>query len=318
PLEVELWHGPTSDTLALRWFHPLTDALGAARLLLWLGEEAPSAGDRPSFAAPDERLPAGFRERLELARRYGQHALSLAQGGPILSPARWVKDAPPGRPRVHRIRFTEEETRRFDLARRRRAGLAEASIIVLAAARLCHRLLREGGGDAPAQHLAVMPVSLDPKGQRDRLFGNNITTLLLALPSASLDDEAAVLARLAAQRRAIVRDGLELGMVASLAAFRALPDGFVHWLAGSPFAGQRGSFIASSPGPLPLERLFGQRVVDAYTSVVPSPQPGLVIVTERQGGRLSLQLCHLDGQIPAASLAAQSGALRADLLGEMR
>jgi hypothetical protein len=312
PWRLEIWRGGERDALALRWFHPMIDARGAERLLTTL---ATLDGGEPvgTFAAPESRLRMPWRERFASMRAYGEHALAIAKAGPIVG-AKRLGNAP-GRATSLRLHFTPEESAAFVASLRRRARLADTSLLLHASGRLFRRLLARHGSSAPRQVVPV-PLSLDPKRERRRMFGNHVTMMMLAMDDTSLDDESSCVASLAAQRRDIVRGKLDLGMLASLDVLRAAPDVATHWLAKSPFDGQRCSFIVSNPGTLDFQQLAGREVVDAFSTLSATPDPGLVVVGQRFADRMSVVFSWCDGYIPRDHLDAELPAFRADLLGE--
>jgi len=315
PWRLEIWRGPAGDALALRWFHPLADALGAVRLLAWLGSDAPVDEPPPDrFERPERRIdqtPLG--ERLTLTRRYGDHALAVAQQGAIVSPRR-LADRRPGASRCLRWRFTEEETAAFVRSLRSRARLADTSLLFRAAALMWRRLLAAQGRSAP-RHVVPVPLSLDKKRGATRMFGNHVTMLMLGVDDAILDDEPATVAALAAQQRQIVKDKLDLAMLASLQSLRFVPDAASQWLAKSPFDGQRCSFVLSNPGTIVLDELAGQRVTDAFFALTSAPDPGLVVVGQRHRERMSVLVSWCDGYLTREAIAAEEPAFRHDLLG---
>lgn len=317
PWRLELWRGPEQDAVALRWLHAFDDAYGAARLVELLAGEGDAAntpvGER--FAAPESRLASlDWRQRLALTRAYGDHALAIAQAGPIVSPRRAAGDGPPGRRRLRRLTFTAAETSAFIASLRERARLADTSLLLFAAARLYRRVLR-ARGETITRCVVPVPLSLDPKRGCRRLFGNHVTIMLLTLDGEALEDEQAAVASLAAQQRSIVRDKLDRAMIASLDTLRVLPDAASQWLAKSPFGGQRCSFVLSNPGPLSFDRLAGRSVVDAFTTPIAGVDPGLLVVGQRFDARMSVILSFWDGYISEADLRAQEPAFRRDMLG---
>ena len=314
PWHLEIWRGPSRDALALRWYHPLADALGAVRLLGWLGGDQPLDPPERRFARPEERVtkrPLG--ERLALTRRYGEHALAVAKQGEIVSPRR-VAEGSAGRSRCLRWRFTEDETAAFAASLRRRARLADTSLLFRASALMWRRLLADRGRSSP-RHVVPVPLSLDKKRGATRMFGNHVTMLMLGVDDATVDDEPATVASLAAQQRQIVKDQLDQAMLASLHSLRFIPDAASQWLAKSPFDGQRCSFVLSNPGPIGIERLAGCQVIDAFFALAAAPDPGLVVVGQRFGARMSVMLSWCDGLLSRDELVAQEPAFRRDLLG---
>ncbi|WP_437596946.1 wax ester/triacylglycerol synthase domain-containing protein [Sorangium sp. So ce590] len=307
------------DTVVLRHHHALTDGRGADRLVAWLGSGSGDAPDDPPLRqerhdAPERLLAAmGRDERLALARAYKAHVLALGRA-PILSLARACTGVRAATSRVVRLTLSAEETRAFDLRVRQRARLAESSLLLIAATRLADRAL-VARGFAPPHHVVPLPVSLDPKGGARRLFGNHLTMVLLSLGRDELHDDARAVARLAEQQRAMVRERLDLGMVAALDLARWLPGPVYRWLGDQPFHGELASLIVSNPGAVTVDRFAGLPVRSAYPLPAVVTPPGFQVIFSRFGGRLSASIVHGDGLLRPDEAAAMPGALRAELLG---
>ncbi|WP_437644717.1 wax ester/triacylglycerol synthase domain-containing protein [Sorangium sp. So ce362] len=307
------------DTVVLRHHHALTDGRGADRLVAWLGSGSGDAPDDPPLRqerhdAPERLLAAmGRDERLALARAYKAHVLALGRA-PILSLARACPGVRAATSRVVRLTLSAEETRAFDLRVRQRARLAESSLLLIAATRLADRAL-VARGFAPPHHVVPLPVSLDPKGGARRLFGNHLTMVLLSLGRDELHDDARAVARLAEQQRAMVRERLDLGMVAALDLARWLPGPVYRWLGDQPFHGELASLIVSNPGAVTVDRFAGLPVRSAYPLPAVVTPPGFQVIFSRFGGRLSASIVHGDGLLRPDEAAAMPGALRAELLG---
>ncbi len=192
---------------------------------------------------------------------------------PILSLAT-LATAPLHGTRALRIRLTEDETRAFDRRVRERAKLAETSVMVFAGARLYDAILR-ARGLAPAQHLIPVPLSLDPKAGATRMFGNNLTMMTFALQREDLSDLPRAIATLADQQRAIVREKLDVGMLASLDFAKPVPAPLYHWFLTRPFDGEVSSFVFSNPGPATITTFAGLPVTDAYALPTVATPPWL-------------------------------------------
>jgi diacylglycerol O-acyltransferase / wax synthase len=312
PFRVALLRGAQRDAVALIWFHAATDAKGASRLLGWLGGDAPLP-DRGRHQSGDRLIAKLDRPaRRELTQAYVDHVLGLA-GLPILSLDR-ATPAPPGMPRALRIRLSVEETAAFDASLRKRAGLADTSLILWAATRLFDGLV-DRRGYSPPQHLVPVPLSLDPKNDDRRMFGNHLTMMFLALDRDDLRDEARAVASLARQRREIVRQKLDAGMIAAMGATAWMPWRFVDFVSRRPFGGVRSSFVLSNPGDLGLSTFQGQRICDAFTLPMVLASPGFQVTTDRHGGRLSVMIAYREGLVARGELEAARDRFIADLLG---
>lgn len=306
------------DVFAWRWFHPFTDARGAERFVTWLGSGGDAGPVNPP--SPAERLETGSRPlakldrkgRLALTRAYGDHMLQHAKT-PIVSLAT-LATGPVGGSHVARVRLTEEETKAFDRRVRERAKLAETSVMVFASARLYDAILR-GRRLAPAQHLIPVPLSLDPKAGAVRMFGNNLTMMTFALRRDDLGDLGRAITTLAEQQRAIVREKLDTGMLASLDFAKAVPASLYHWFLTRPFGGEVSSIVLSNPGAVPITSFAGHRVTDAYSLPSIATPPGFQAIFTRHAGRLSASIGVTSGLLTTSEEASLAPKMRAELLG---
>ena len=315
PWVIELLHGPDNDVVLFRWLAPLGDARGIGRLLTWLGSgsrEVPAADRR--YVTPESRLDdLSSAEKLKLSGAYNDYLFALAKR-PIASLHTVSGNKRPGRTCAVRVRFDEDETRDFYRSVRKRAMLADTSIITIAATRMLDRALAKRGY-SPPHHVLPVPLSLDPKGACGRMFGNNLTMMMMSLSRDELADERAAVASLAKQRRTLVRDKLDLAMLAALDRARVLPGRVFNMLSRLPFHGERTSLVVSNPGAVEIEEFLGKNVADAYTIPSAMAPPGFQVIGNRHGGRLSLLVVFLDGAISSDEVTSLVPALRADILG---
>lgn len=348
PWAVDVLRGDERDTIIFRWFHSLLDARGAERLVTWLGSgdgDSPLDPPPPEERYEDSTRPLAGMDRdakIALTKAYNAHVLALGRepilsldsapvraargksdarstlgalvgrlGLPISLPARGAA----GETRIVRIVLSVEETRAFDARARKRAKLAESSVMLHAAARVFDRALM-GSGFAPRHYVVPVPLSLDPKAGCRRILGNNLTMMLLSLDREDLADEARAYAHLAEQQRAIVRDKLDVGMLAALDLASYLPTAPYRWIADRPFHGEMASFIFSNPGALSISSFAGVPVRDAYPLPAAVLPPGFQIVFSRFGGRLSAALVYAEAVLDEREASRLAEALKAELLAD--
>jgi diacylglycerol O-acyltransferase / wax synthase len=187
-------------------------------------------------------------------------------------------------------------------------------VMLIAATRLADAALVRRGY-APSQHIVPVPLSLDPKAGATRMLGNHLTMMMLSLDREDLRDDLRGIAHLGDQQRAIVRQKLDVGMVAALDFARWLPARHYRWLSTRPFRGEMASLIFSNPGAVTIDSFAGRKVVDAYPLPAVVTPPGFQVIFTRFGGRLSAFLVYLDALLPAEEAARMGADLKADLLG---
>lgn len=321
PWAIDAVRGNEHDTLVFRWFHPFTDGKGAERLVAYLGS---GTGDTPDPPPPDaERFAASSRPleqlddktRVALMRAYGNHALALGQT-PIMSLATIAKSnkTTGKKPQFRFVRtiLSETETKHFDSRVRKIAKLAETNFLILCTCRVLDRAL-VARGFAPAQHIIPLPVSLDPKAGAKRLLGNNITMVLLSLSRSDLENTAAALAHLAEQQRTIVREKLDIGMLAALEFAAKLPSPVYSFLFDRPFRGEMASLVCTNPGHIHIPSFAGQRVLDAYLMPAPVLPPGFQAVFTRFQGRLSAIIAYADTVLSRQEATRMAADLKREL-----
>lgn len=317
PWAATLLRAKAGDVFVWHWFHPLSDAKGAERFVTWLGGGGASGPSDPPPA--EERSDSGTRPlakldrkaRLDLTRAYGNHMLKLARK-PIVSLTSLGGKL--GRTRTLRVQLSQDETSAFDARVRQRAKLAETSVMVLVATRLFDAIVGSRGL-APAQHLIPVPLSLDPKAFATRLFGNNLTMMTFSLGRDDLADLGRAIASLADQQRAIVKEKLDTGMLASLDFAKVVPAGPYHWFLTRPFGGEVSSFVFSNPGAVTLSTFADLAVRDAFALPSVAAPPGFQVIFSRHGGRLSAFIGFAEGLLWPAEERALAQLLRAELLG---
>jgi hypothetical protein len=319
PWRLDVLRLPERDAAVLRWFHPLADARAAARLTAWLGS---GDGDEPA-AAPIGAIAGGSdavlgtldrQQRVALARAYTAHVMALGRV-PTVSLADTVPERAwrGGRQRALRLVLDAEETRAFDRKVRQRARLAETSVALLAAVRVLDAELY-ARGLAPARHLVPVPLSLDPKDERARLFGNALTMMLFHLDRDDLGDERRAYLRLAEQQREIVRQRLDVAMLAGLDFAKWLPRQGYRWLRERPFAGAPSSMVVSNPGANEVRRFAGLEVRDAYPLPTVVAPPAFQLTFSRHAGRFAACMGWIEGVLAPPEAARAFARLRDELL----
>jgi diacylglycerol O-acyltransferase len=316
PWRMVLLRGPERDAVAFVWFHPFTDAKGAQRIVRFFGsgtddDLAPLPEDARIRVRPEALEPLDQKALLTLAKSYNDHILAFSRR-PILSLRGAAADKPIGVMRFERFILERSDTSALDRSIRVRAKLAESSVMIVAAARAVDRALRRRGF-APTHHMIPVPVSLDPKGESGRLFGNHLTMMMFALGRDDLLDERRAIASLAEQQRGIVRDKLDMAMAAALELVRVLPPRLYHGLATLPFGGELSSLIFSNPGVIAIDDFAGIPVRDAYAVPSVVPRPGIEVIVNRHRGALSVLLGYFDGLVPEPEARLMANELRAGL-----
>ena len=146
------------------------------------------------------------------------------------------------------------------------------------------------------------------------MFGNHLTMMMLALDREDLLDEATAVAHLATQRRDIVRNKLDVAMLAALRMSRHLPRFAVSYISRHPFGGERSSYVLSNPGGIEMQGLFGVPVRDVYAVPTLLPAPGFQITIDGFAGQLSFMIMFREGYTDAAEVRSLIPGFQRDLL----
>src|SRR5262249_54982887 len=112
----------------------------------------------------------------------------------------------------------------------------------------------------------------------------------------------------------IVREKLDVGMIAALDFARYLPAPAYGFLARRPFSGEIASFIFSNPGAISLDRFAGLEVIDAYPLPTVVSPPGLQMTFTRFRGRLRACVGDVGGAIDEGGASEIAGSLYRELL----
>ncbi len=287
---------------------PMAPPLGAFEVAAFAASVLLALGDE-NAALPDKRYLTGDRllakmdkqKQRELTQAYVGHVFELGQR-PIMSLQRAAGPRSPGAQRAMRVKLSEDETRAFYGSVRKRAKLADTSLMLWAAARMVDRMMQLRGF-SPTRQLIPVPLSLDPKKGSKRMFGNHLAMMMMALDRDDLRDEATAVAHLAAQRRDIVRHKLDAGMLAAIRASRYAPRFVVDYLSKRPFGGERSSFVLSNPGGIEMSPLFEQPVRDVYAVPAVLPAPGFQVTVDGFAGQLSLLIMFREGYVGVDEVA---------------
>ncbi len=159
-------------------------------------------------------------------------------------------------------------------------------------------------------------MSWEPKGETARMFGNELTMLMLSLDREEWANERTAIDSLARQRREIIKLELDRAAIVAMRVARPLPSLIHHWLLTRKFNGERASQVVSNPGRIEIDTFFGSTVRDAYPVPVAVVPPGLQIVTSRHRGRLSVSVIYRDRIISEDELRAEWESFARDLRGE--
>lgn len=317
PWAFDLLRGPQRDTVVFRWFHPLCDSRAAERLMRFIG--AGSGASLPDPPSPEVRFGTSDRllkklgrpERVELARSYARHVHDLMER-PIVSLATVRPGRSLGVMRAERVTLSADRTRRFDERVQKIARLAETAVMVVAVTRVLDEAFVRRGY-APAYYVIPVPVSLDPKQDTGRFFGNNLAMMLFSLRREELLDEALAVQKLVAMQRDVVRKKLDVAMIAGLDLGRVLPTRVLWAITTHPLGGELASVVFSNPGAFTLSTFAGCTVLDAYPLPAVISPPGFQVIFTRFRAELSFSMVYLDGVVGATEAKEMAQSLAARL-----
>ena len=300
PFTVLLAHGTSGDSILLNLHHGAGDGMAAARLMrsmlrAYAGVEDPLPAQDP-LGVRDVRALAGGatpEERHERLLAFARHAATHA--GP---PTRLAHDGASGRPGYGFVLadLSAEETNA--VLRRRSTGTTVNDVLLAALAVTIHRWNDEHGHQTGRIALS-MPVNLRPDAWRTEIVGNFASYATVSLSASDSRELARALAAVAAETRAIKRDGLAgsiVDMLASsgdltIAVKRRLPD----------LIAMTGNVVVDTASLSNLGVLGGLPVQAAWFSPPGRMPLGTAFGAVTLDGRLHLTLRYRHAQLDAAA-----------------
>jgi hypothetical protein len=317
------WDGGRAGTdVAFTWLHMLLDGSGSERFVRWLDEVG--RGERRASELPPESAPrrdagakaeaAGARGQLALRWRAVMNSFAARKPHSLGGPLARVRQ----RLAVDLATFTSEETARIVQRAKRQAGFLTPMLFYLAASIRAHHAVARARGMDPGSYVVPLPVNLRAKGGEGELFGTRISLVWFQVFPEVVDDFAALLAELKAQRLATIKQGLVEAGTAAMDFARWAPSPFYARMARANLAGELCSFFfAYTDEFLPgMTSFLDAPIANAFHAPSVPPSPGSGAIFSLREGRLNFTHVRQAGVLDAGELALLRRALRADLLGD--
>jgi hypothetical protein len=312
--------GAAGTDLAMTWAHMLLDGAGSERFVRWLDEcfrglrrpdALPDPAELDRAAAPRPAL----RERGRAARTWQRWHDGFG-AVPLRSPAGPRYGARQAL-RYDLLRFTPDESRRVAETARARAGFLTPMLFYMAAAIRAHHAVFRSRGVDPGSYLVPLPVNLRPRGAEGAIFRTHVSLIWFHVPADRVDDSAALLELLKAERLSAIKQGHVENGAHAMDFARFAPRRLYAHMARRPLAGELCSFFFAYTGEfLPgLEHFLGARIRNGFHVAPVPPSPGSCVALSFQGGCLNATHVRQGGVFSARERRVFGEQLRADLLG---
>ncbi|MCF8045330.1 MAG: hypothetical protein K9J83_05675 [Desulfarculaceae bacterium] len=300
--------------ILFRFDHRLLDARGAERLLEMILDDTGQNNPHPStleLPANDARL-YDWRNRFLSGRTINRFLRAVYPEG---RKAACLKESGSAGVLTHaRVRFTEEETRRFDSNTLKKAGYLMGGIYLLSSAATVFDAFFTGKG-TPGD--MAVPVNMDTRGRKftaGRIFFNRISFLIFHLKHGSEKTENIRSAKhqFVEQIKQKIPDHFKNATL----LMRIAPAGILGFFMGKtmkrhPYAF---SFSYIPEQAFHLEKVFGFETADlCHMPVVPF-EPGIGVYFTRFNDRLNLVMSGYSGKIKKEDLISLAGAVKKEVL----
>lgn len=301
--------GDGRSALVFTWSHLLFDGRGAELLVdLLLRDGKTSPPDVPP-------LPKKLRDRIETARPVVERFFSLSR-----NQYRSLAGAVPGPGRLRYELVCLDETRSAAALERASAfanPLFHTAFFLACAAR-AHRRVFQARGREPDDYVMSIPVQTRRRGSGGAVFQNGVTMLFFHLRKSDLETLEGATRAAQTQFEDMTRLRLDRSFHQVLDLMRRLPSPLYMRFVGMQFQGEITSFFHSFTGEfsVPLETVFGAKVVDARHVPSVSSPPGSGIFLGLFRGRLTATLSWRECAATAGEIDLMREQLLSDLLGE--
>jgi len=312
PLELHLIESAGHSLLALRWFHPATDAKGAELVLHHIFNESQSIR-QPQLVPIDRLLQQwGLWRKFKMARQAVLNIRLLDRHTSVL-PVDTQHRA--DRLALKLVRYSTEETAQIMAHARKYTGMTGTTLYFIG----CMMRAIEAAGVSQAGDAYCVPYAANIR-RRKALYpvlGNQVSFLFAQAERDMVRLRKQLFAHLCDQNKAAIRQGLDHAMLPLMQAGSWLSlDKYGGIVRNSPSQRERSSFWFSYTGemePAPVV-IAGCRVRGMYqVSQVTSP-PGLGLLVSSFRGQLVLSYNYANNLAQTDWLERLTQAMTAELL----
>jgi len=312
PFELHLIESTDHSLLALRWFHPATDAKGAELVLHHLFND-PQPVRQPQVVPIDHLLEQwSLWRKFRLARQAMLNIRKLDQHASVL-PVDTQHRA--DRLALKLVRYNTEETAKIMAHARKHAGMTGTTLYFIG----CMMRAMEAAGATQAGDAYCVPYAANMR-RRKALYpvlGNQVSFLFAQAERDMVRSRQQLYAHLRDQNRVAIRQGLDHAMLPLMQAGSWLSlDKYGGIVRDSPSQRERSSFWFSYTGdmePAP-EVIAGCRVRGMYQVSQVTTPPGLGLLVSSFQGRLALSYNYINNQVQTGWINRLTQAMTAELL----
>lgn len=301
----DLSHGPS---LLFYWHHSLCDARGAEELLHGLATGTAATHSLFVRTSNEKRLRTALSEaqavRPLIFERLSGAITRLPKPG-VVSEGR----------RIHRIRFTEDETTAVDtLSQELSGGIFPMALHLAASARALFQTLRELG--RPTLPLSIpVPHDMRRYARERSLLSNQVSFLFFRIDPESSVDLRTTANAIIDQLHAAIAEQQPQKMLGFLHLLRALPSSLLWRIIEMPAKGHPASMYFSDIGSsfANLFTVAGAPIESATHYPPVLTPPGLTTVWSRFRGSLSVTVCYDSQSLGSEAIELFVTHLRAEL-----
>ncbi len=313
PFELHLIESADRSLLALRWFHPASDAKGAELVLHHLFNN--SQLYLPQSPLPVDRLLRqwGLWRKFSLARQAVHNIHRLDRQASVLPVVDTQCSA--DRLALKLVCYDREQTARIMAHARQHTGMTGTALYLIG----CMMRAMEAAGVTQAGDAYCVPYAVNLRRRKalSPVLGNQVSFLFAQAGRDLVRSRQQLFAQLADQNRAAIRQGLDHAMLPLMQAGSWLSlDRYGRIVRDSPSKRERSSFWFSYTGDMEPEpvAIAGCQVRGMYQiSQVTSP-PGLGVLACNFQGRLVLSYNYINHQVQTDWLERLTQAMTAELL----
>lgn len=320
PVSLHVLRGTDNSLLALRWHHPLLDALGAELLLKALVSSRPvaeSAEQEERCVAPVDNLLARSSWWSALRAVWGAQR-SFVRLDRQVSSQLMTGTLDSHTPGCSRLQLDLEESTNALQEARRTIGMTGTALYFMGC---LLRALEQTGLASPGEAFFVpYAVNLRRRGAPGPMLGNQVSFLFATAPLEVVRDRARLFSWLREQNHGSLRERLPFNFVPFMKVTSLLPLGVYSRLVRYRFPGhERASFWFSYTGEfqIPSDDVFGCSVTGySQLSAVTAP-PGFAVLVNQFQGRLSFVINYAREAFDSEWIETLRARLRSEVLNEL-
>ena len=315
---VRYEEGRLGTDLAVSWLHMLFDGSGSETFVTFLNEcfEGTQEPAHPPTPAPPARPPKPtlISERGERARRWQKQLHAMGDRPPSSLAGPLQKG--PQKLRYQISTLDADATIQVVERAKENAGFLTPMLFYLAAAIRAHHAVFRQRDQVPQSYVVPLPANARQKGSEGPMFRTHVSLLWFQVDPMIVDDFAALIANLKAQRQQAIRSQSAEDALCAMDFARYAPQRLYAHMARRGFKGELASFFFAYTGEFAprLTTFLGTPITQAFHAAPVPPSPGSSLAFSLRSGHLNITHLYQEDVLAAAELDALQAQLRLDLL----